>query len=899
MNAKWLAGLALAAMTSVTAHARDVTSTATAPASAMEQPSPRTTLSLADGWRFKVDGALTGAEAPGFPDADWQRVSVPHTWNRVGYYRTGSGTEINTAATVNKYQGVGWYRLDFAAPSLAGGKRAWLQFDAASRIAEVWLNGRRIGSHAGGFSRFRFDVTAVLRPGELNLLAVRVDNSAPIAGSTTADVLPLTGDFMVRGGLYRAVSLIVTEGLHIDMLDHGGSGVYATTTAITPDMARIAVRTRLRNESRDAHGGTIALRLVDADGAIAARASAPLRLAHGAMAEIAQDLVVPSPHLWQGTADPHLYCLIAEIADRRGRIVDRVEQPFGIRQVALDPDRGFLLNGRPLALHGVGLHQDDEAHDWAMTDADVAARVAIVRDMGANTIRLTHYQHGQAVHELADRQGLVLWDEIPLVTQWTQGEAMQATPALIDNARQQLAELMRQNFNHASVAFWGIANEVDFGPNRPDFFGKAPARVADPTDLLRLLDAQVRHDDPSRPSVLAACCRGDRAAPDVAGLAQAYAVNRYHGWYYGKPSDLGPYLDGLRGKSPALPLAVSEYGAGGALSVQTDDPLGGPVDMAGPRQPEAYQSWFHEQSWPQLRDRPWLYGTWLWNSFDFGSTVRAEGDSIDINTKGLVTYDGRTRKDSFYFYRANWSPEPTVHLTGRRYVDRAYGVVDVRAYSNAAQNALSLNGRDLGTRADCPDRICVWQGVTLDAGANVLVATGQFPAGPVRDRIEWQLAPAQVGAFRIDAGALVAAAVPDARFGSDTFFSGGQARTIDTGGRGRPPVRPEVANTRSRDLAATYREGRFAYVIPTGNGRHTVKLTFMEPSAAVGARRFDVIVNGKAVLTDFDIAREAGGALREVTRAFAVEVKDGKVRVDFVPRQGDAIVSALEIVRRA
>ncbi len=894
MKANWLAGLAIGALLAVTAQARDGGAVAAATQAGAEA---RTAVVLADGWRF-IQGDPAGAAQPAFDDAAWQPVRVPHTWNRIGYYEPRVGVGPNTAGTVAKYQGVGWYRLRFPSPARASGEKVWLEFDAASRIAEVWVNGVRLGSHAGGFSRFRFDATSALRPGASNIVAVRVDNSAPVAGSATADVLPLSGDFFVRGGLYRPVRLIVTNPLHIDLLDHGGPGVYATTTSISAGLAQVRVRTRLANDTGRVANGAVVARLVDAQGRVAAQARAVFRLPMAQVSEQQQDLAVARPHLWQGTADPYLYRLIVDVVDGRGRVVDTVAQPFGIRQVSIDPQRGFLLNGKVLALHGVGLHQDTETSDWAMSEADIARTFATIRDMGANTIRLTHYQHGETIHTLADRYGLVLWDEIPLVTQWTQGEAINPTTALVGNAQQQLAELIRQNFNHPAVAFWGVANEVDFGPNRPDFLGKPPAAIADPKALVRLLDQQARQDDPSRPTVMAACCQGDPAAPDIVGLTQATAVNRYYGWYYGKPAGIGPYLDGLHAKYPHQPLALSEYGAGGALTYQTDDPAGGPADIAGPRLPEGYQAWVHEQTWPLLRDRPWLFGTWLWNAFDFGSTVRREGDSVDVNTKGLVTYDGTIHKDAFYYYRANWSAAPTVHITGRRYTQRAYPVTEVRVYSNAPRTELALNGRSLGGKTDCPNRVCVWSGVALAAGANVLTATGQFATGAVADRIEWQLAGAQAGAFRIDAGALVAAHAPDAVFGSDAFFSGGTARSVDVFARGRAPVRPEIAGTRNRDLAATFRAGAFSYRIPTGPGAFTVSLTFVEPAEQPGSRIFDVAANGQTLLKGFDIAGAAGGPLVEVTRSFPVTATDGVVTIDFVPVKGEAVVSAITVLPR-
>jgi beta-galactosidase len=850
---------------------------------------------LAQGWQFHF-----GDDQPegGARDAGWEVVSLPHTWNRVGQYEAQTGIPL-ARRPIDKRQGVAWYRLDFAAPVLAQGQRAYLQFDAASRTAQVWVNGRKVGGHDGGFSRFRLDITDVLRPGQTNQLSVRVDNTQPAPGSTTQDILPLTGDFFVQGGLYRPVSLVVTEATHFDMLDDGGSGVYAQTTRIGATSADLAVVARVRNDA-GARGLTLVSRLIDARGRQVARAETPLQAAANATREDRQVLTIARPHLWQGVASPYLYTLASELRDADGRLLDRMDQSVGIREVRIDPDKGLLLNGRPTPLHGVGLHQDSMAHGWAMSEADVERTVGIIRDMGANSIRLTHYQHGDAVHTIADRLGLIVWDEIPLVTAWTtRNEQKTATDQLTANARQQLRELVAQNRNHPSVVVWGIANEVDFGPSRPGFLSNGTTVVPDPLPLLRDLNTLAHQLDPSRPSAVANCCedRDMPQVPPVADVPDVSAVNRYFGWYYDKPEDLGPHLDSLHKKRPGQPLALSEYGAGAGLSLHTDDVRGGPVDAGGRNQPEEYQADLHERTWPQIKARPWLWASWLWNSFDFGSTVRREGDAVDINTKGLVSYDGSVRKDAFYYYRAQWSDQPTVHITGRRYVDRNYGVTDVKVYSNAARTQLWLNGKLLGTMAGCENHVCVWTGVRLAPGENRLEARAMFAGKPVSDAIRWTLGPDQVDAYRIDSGAIVAARSAHARFGSDAFFDGGKPGTMDTVQRYRPPILAKIANSPDRDLVASYRAGDFRYRLPVPRGTYRVTLTFAEPSLPAGQRLFDVTANGKTMLQAVDVAALAGAPLTAIARTFTVAAGDAGLDLGFVSRKGEAIVSAVEVER--
>jgi beta-galactosidase len=858
--------------------------------SSLSSAAERMSVPLADGWRFIQSDAVSGAEAPSFDDKAWAGVSVPHTWNRAGYY-TSPGPHLNTRETIDTKQGVGWYRLTFTPSATFKDKAAWLQFDAASRRASVWLNGVRLGDHAGGFSRFRLDASKALKPGQPNLLAVRVDNSKPVAGGSTADTLPLGGDFFVHGGLYRSVSLIGTDKVHFDMLDFGGPGVYARTTEIKDGDAKIAVRARLRNDTARAARLTLITQLVDATGAVAAEAKAPVRLKSGAASEIQQDLTLARPRLWQGVQDPYLYRLRAELRDAKGQLVDGVDQAYGVREIRIDPEKGLILNGRPVRLHGVGLHQDHEGKGWAVSDADIEKDMAIIREMGANTIRLTHYQHGQAIHDLADKYGLILWDEIPFVSIMTlAADQIEPTPGLIADAKQQLQELIRQNYNHPSVAVWGIANEVDLRGTPPTFMGAAKIVQRDPIPLLKELQALAKTEDPTRPTTQATCCEGLQPnAPEVANITDVSGANRYFGWYYTPSDPLGPALDALRKKRPDKPLSVSEYGAGGAISQHTDDPLGGPFDSFGRVQPEEYQAYVHEKNWAILSARPYLWATWLWNSFDFATGDRHEGDAESINTKGLVTYDRQVKKDAFYFYKANWSDQPSVHITGRRYVDRAYPVTQVRVYSNAPSTELFLNGQSLGARADCPQKVCVWTDVRLAGGDNQVTARGLFGQTVTEDALTWRLAPAAKDRFAIDSGAILAPADGSPRHGSDAFFTGGAAKIING---------PAPAGASGWLIARTFREGDFSYRIPVAPGRYTVTLTFVEPIFDKGQRTFDVLAGDKVVLADLDVAGQATSEHAAVVRGFPVEVGQNGLTLTFKGKTGKAIVSAVDVAPR-
>lgn len=862
---------------------------------------PRQVVLLAEGWRF-IFGDQAGAQAPEYVDTSWQKVSVPHSWNRVGNYLTANVPHLNRPETINKDLGVGWYRLRFDSPVHKKGQLVWLEFDAASRVAEVWLNGRKLGEHRGGFSRFRFDATSALARGGSNVLAVKVDNSAPAPGSSTSDVFPLAGDFFVHGGLYRPVRLVVTSPVHIDMGDAGGPGVYATTKAVTQGNATVGATVKVSNSKDVSARVVVTVGLLDSAGRVAASERRSLSIASGTTMDAAMQLQVAKAHLWQGVSDPYLYRLVATVSEG-GRAVDSVTQDFGIRQMSFDAKTGFRLNGKPYALRGVGYHQDHEGKGWAIDEADVAKDLAILRDMGATSLRLTHYQHGEPIHRLADRAGIILWDEVAVVSTWTLGNEQTMPAARLANVRNQLRELIRQNYNHASVANWGLANEVDFGNSLPGFVTPASGQLSDPLVLLNDLQQIAKAEDPSRPTSIATCCEGRLFAPGTevpitAGAVDLGGANRYFGWYYGVPEDLRPHLSQLRSIRPEQPLAITEYGAGGAISMHTDNPLGGPVDSRGRNQPEEYMSYVHEQNWAILAERRDLWATWLWSGFDFATTIRREGDADDINTKGLVTYDRTIKKDPYFFYRANWSTHPTVHITGRRYVNRAYGITDVRVYSNASTTELTLNGRSLGKRSNCSNKVCIWSAVALQTGANRLVARGAFGNRSAEDAVEWSLAGDAAANIRIDSGALMAAPSEGGNFGSDNFFEGGSAGTVNAPANyGRPAEVKQIAGSRDAALLATYREGVFSYRIPVRPGSYTVRLSFVEPSQGPGARVFDIFVNGDRQIKDFDIAAAGGAPLTLVQRTMQVQTGMKEIVISFRPSKGKAIVSAVEVLR--
>jgi hypothetical protein len=667
---------------------------------------PRPVQSLNADWRF-LKGDAADSAAPALDTKAWLKVTLPHTFN-AGDGEDGGGY----------YRGPGWYRRELDLAPQPPGRRLFLQFDGAALNAEVFLNGARVGSHAGGYAAFRFDITDLARPGR-NLLAVRVDN-AP-----TASVAPLGGDFTVFGGLYRGVSILSTPALHVDALDHGGPGVYVSTPKVSAERAEVAVLTRVRDDGGKARSAQVATAILDAEGRVVARAVARVTTTPGGVTPLAQTIVLPRPRLWNGRQDPYLYQVRTQVSATGGDAdadadADEVRVPLGVRTFRADPKAGFFLNGRRLSLHGANLfHSGRPGKGLAVTDAEIDEDFQIMEEMGATGLRLVHFQHPAHAYDRADRDGVVLWTEIPL------NSKIDASPAFEANIVEQLRELIRQNSNHPSVMFWGLGNEIY-------------SSDADSNRILARLQAEAKAEDPARPTVYAHCCGADNAPHAM--HTDLIAYNKYFGWYPDQVGEIGDWADRAHALIPDRAMAVSEYGAGGSV-LQQEDPPRRPDPGSG-WHPEQYQSLFHERAGAQLAARGYLWGQFVWVAFDLASDGRNEGDRSGINDKGLVTYDRRIRKDAYYWYQAHWSDTPMAHITSRRMTPRAAGPAMVKVYSNAPRVRLRLNGVDQGEQAPV-DHVAVWPSVMLKPGDNLVQVVSTLDAA-VQDSVVWTCPPASV-----------------------------------------------------------------------------------------------------------------------------------------------------------
>jgi beta-galactosidase len=660
--------------------------------SAAQEP-PRTDFPLDAAWTFALGDTSDAPADPAFALPGGVTVSLPHTWNGIDGQDGGGDYR----------RGTGWYRKTVRLEPSTEGKQLYLQFDGANAVTTVFVNGRRIGTHRGGFARFRFDVTRVLKQGADNLIAVKVSN-APFA-----DVPPLDADFTFYGGIYRHVHLIATRSFAFSCMDMGSSGLAITQSNVGPLKAELRVQMRIANHGPTGRTGSVRTRVLDKEGVEVAGHISPLGVSPNSDSTVVHHILVRRPHLWDGRNDPYLYRVVAEV--REGdRVTDIVSAPLGVRSFSIDGNKGFILNGRSYDLHGVNKHQDRPRKGWAISERDMDEDFDLMKEIGATAIRLAHYQHPQHEYDLADSLGFIVWAEIPLVNRITPGHAF------AKNAVQQLRELIRQNINHPSIVFWGIANEVTLREGM------------DPNPLLKTLAAEVKREDPTRLSGIASAA-GDNDRTD--SHTDVTGFNKYFGWYYDSLAAFAKWADRIQREKPraAKFVGVTEYGAGASIAFHADS-------VKAMDHTEEYQCLYHETYWKAMGRRPFLWGTFVWNMFDFAVDSRNEGDTPGRNDKGLVTFDRRIRKDAFFWYKANWTPEPMVHITGRRFNPRASAFVTVKVYSNMATVELLVNGTSLGIR-QTSSYITSWEGVPLAVGQNRVEARGRRGEEVVVDHLVW------------------------------------------------------------------------------------------------------------------------------------------------------------------
>ena len=632
-----------------------------------------------------------------------RRVDLPHTWNTVDALAGISGY----------YRGAANYTRLLKIPAEWKGKRLFLRFEGVNTVADVFINQRYIGGHRGGYGAFVFEITDCVEYDRDNQLQVSVSNALFL------DVMPLVGDFNFYGGIYRDVHLLVTEETCISPLDYASPGVYLMQESVSPDKAGVKARVVISGRTPD--NVNLNIRVLDGE-KVVKEAIQPVDVEPLDVMYVDVPVTINNPHLWNGRQDPFMYRV--EVTLSKGdKILDKIEQPLGLRFFNLDENKGFSLNGQLLKLKGVCRHQDRIEVGNALRPGHHVEDAALIAEIGANAIRLAHYPQAAMIYDLMDKYGLVVWAEIPFVGPGGyQDQGFVNTPSFRRNGKEQLIELIRQHYNHPSICFWGLFNEL-----------KTPAD--NPLEYVRELNELAHEEDPARIITAASNLNDDN---ELNRITDAICWNKYFGWYGGNPGDLGTWADKIHSAYPKLKIGISEYGAGASIYHQQDSLK--KVVPTGWWHPENWQTYYHMKSWEQISERPFIWGSFIWAFFDFGAAHRTEGDRPGINDKGLVTFDRKVKKDAFYYYKANWNTDDKfVYIAERRCKNRIRPRTDVMVFTNLPEATLWVNGRCIGkAKADSLATVR-WQNVELNPGLNSIEVKSIDKKKEYSDKVEWTL----------------------------------------------------------------------------------------------------------------------------------------------------------------
>ena len=595
----------------------------------------RTIVNINHKWAFTKQTT----EIPSEINKLWDFVSLPHSWNAL------DGQD----GANDYYRGTAIYAKELDKEDLPASDRYYIEIRGANSSADLYVDGKKLMHHDGGYSTWRCDITEHLK--QRTMIVLAVDNAA------NDTVYPQVADFTFYGGLYRDVNILCVSESHFDLDYHGGPGI-KVTPVMDGQNANVEVEVYVSNSKM---GQYLQYTILDAEGNV---------IHNIATDETKVNCVIENAHLWHGRKDPYLYTVEVNLVEGN-EILDNISSRFGCRSFAIDPNKGFILNGEGYPLRGVSRHQDRWGIGNALLPQHHEEDIGYILEVGCTTIRLAHYQHDQYFYDLCDETGLVIWAEIPYISQHM--------PTGRENTIQQMKELVIQNYNHPCIVVWGLSNEITMKGD------------ADP-DLLenhRILNDLCHELDATRLTTIAAVSPCPINSPYIQ-IPDVVSYNHYFGWYGGDTSMNGPWFDKFHKTHPNIPIGISEYGCE-ALNWHTSNPVQGDYT-------EEYQAYYHEELIKCIHARPYLWATHVWNMFDFGADARAEGGENGQNHKGLMTFDRSYKKDSFYAYKAWLNPEPMVHICGKRYVDRVEEVTKVTVYSNCETVELFANGVSLGVQ---------------------------------------------------------------------------------------------------------------------------------------------------------------------------------------------------------
>ncbi|MFD2966470.1 glycoside hydrolase family 2 protein [Sphingobacterium bambusae] len=648
-----------------------------------------------NGEKFKLSqGQWTSPEI-------WEDVNLPHTYNRDDMQRDR-----------NFFEGKAIYRKKFTIAADQKERRTFLKFEGVGAVAQVYINDNYIGEHKGGYAMFVFEISNSVLYGEENTVTLITDNKA------RKDVIP-TNQFLfpVYGGIYRPVHLISTSKTGFVVTDQAAPGLFIRQREVSNRQARITVLAKLETTEKVTQKGELLIEIRDDKNKLVTTQKEAIQISPQGVTYIDKEIRVKNPRLWDGVHDPYLYSLHAKVWID-GKEMDYIKQPLGIRSINIVGGDAVYLNGKKYPMHGVCRHQDRQGYGSALTFEQHKQDFMLMKEMGVTTIRLAHYQQSPEVYALADTLGFLTWAEIPFVNRVSYYES--------ENAKQQMSELVKQNFNHPSIYIWGVHNEV-YAKTADE---QVPVLSRQLNDIAKTLDPDRYTASVTGYNVID---RQENLNTDVQG------INHYFGWYGGKIADLEPWAQNVQQQFPGYKIILSEYGADGNIAIGQED-VSPPRDVVnGKSFPENYQTETHIQQWAAIERNPIIVASYLWNMFEFAVPAWNRGGVNARNLKGLVTFDRLQKKDAFYWYKANWNPEPMLYLANRRDNERSKETTKIQLFSNLTDIRISVNGKAYEAQQGVNGKHWVVNNAELQPGKNTIVATGSRGNIQLRDEMQWTL----------------------------------------------------------------------------------------------------------------------------------------------------------------
>ena len=872
------------------------------------QAQQRVVYTINDGWKF-TKGSPFEAQLTGCDDSSWETVNIPHTWN----------DKDADDETPGFYRGPVWYRKQLFIDKSQEGRRAVIYFEGANQEVRFYLNGQFVGEHKGGYTRFCFDITPHLRYGQENLFAIYVNNVY------NPNIPPLSADFTFFGGIYRDVYLQFMNPVHIATNDYASSGVYIRTPEVSNSAASVEITTLLTNDMPQATEIRVENIICDADGKEVKKTQAEVKLAAGeTKTDISKKIKIDSPRLWD-IDDPYRYMVYTRILDKRkGTLLDEVVNPLGLRWFKFDSEKGFFLNGKGRKLIGTARHQDYFQKGNALCDELHVQDVLLLKEMGGNYLRVSHYPQDPVIMEMCDKLGIVTSVEIPVVN------AVTETEEFLHNSVEMAKEMVRQDFNRPSVMIWGYMNEIFL--RRPYTEGKQLEDYYRFTEkVARALEATIREEDPSRYTMMA--YHNMPQYYEDAHLTEIPMIqgwNLYQGWYEPDINEFQRLLDRAHKVYKGKVLMVTEYGPGVDPRVHSYQPER--FDFS-----QEYGLVYHKHYLNEMMKRPFIAGSSLWNLNDFYSESRV--DAVPhVNNKGVVGLN-REKKDVYWFYKTALSRRPILVIGNREWKSRG-GVVNtaqkeciqsVPVFSNAEEVELFVNNKSLGKKK-IEDNYALFD-VPFVSGENLLEAVAVTGDNKLRDmlRIQFQLVGSQLkdeavpftelnvmlGSPRyFEDRAANVAWIPEQEYKPGSWgFIGGTSYRRQTGFGTMLGSDIDIHGTDMNPIFQTQRVGIKSFKADVPNGEYSVYLHWAElesdkerealvynlgadsEQTFAGNRSFGISINGTTVSDDFNVARDYGYA-RAVIKKFVITVKDGKgVSVDFHKKEGEPILNAIRIYR--